>query len=263
MSILCTFIEDKSPCIKNIELLPLYYIAKGKEFEKLVKEFSKSPIKPEHCDDTHLDIIRLSYGLPGCGNTYKECSEIGDSLHPIVFIFSPKSFEHMKIKSIYPFDTRAHKRGYFKKYLNKDIDVGKNYELPASSETIRSFISLFFGKNKNYLRGRVESSCEQTAFDYEIAKLEKLFLGDGAGISNHKPIMVELQCVEDICITSEIIDAIIMPESFNALPVVEEALIHWEADSHYYLDFSSDPSEYRHTINNKAWERLNSIGLDK
>lgn len=170
----------------------------------------KGEIKPQLCPVFEPEqITYLFYGRAAFRpNLNEESTELGHYL-PVCIIFKPDI--SISIKRIFPFDSGAFTKDYYKSYLHKKMKLG-DFLLEPSEETPGQVVRRFYTDNTNYIMGQAHTSEPVDPSEFEAKSYEALIDAQGSNALDSRGGVVEVQ-TDDILDIARDVDAIIIPSS--------------------------------------------------
>jgi hypothetical protein len=132
-----------------------------------------------------------------------------DHFLPVCLIF--KISASIVIKRIFPFDSGAFSRDFYKAYLHKNMRLG-DFLLEADEETPGRVVRRFFTDNTNYIVGQKAVSKAIDPGQFEAKSYEMLIGSQGANSLDSRGGGVEIQTDQPIDLLKDI-EAVILPSS--------------------------------------------------
>lgn len=132
-----------------------------------------------------------------------------DHYFPVCLIFKPSA--SIGIKRIFPFDSGAFRRDFYRSYLHKNMRLG-DFLLQADPDTPGQVVTRFFTDNANYIMGRQALSDPIDSAQAEALSYAALTAPQGANAVDSRGGGIEVQTSDDIDIADSV-EAIILPSS--------------------------------------------------
>jgi hypothetical protein len=251
--------------------MPLVHSTSFQNFTDIIQSHVLSPTP---CSVfTGEDLLYLFYGRPAYRVSDTVTSR-GQLRHfPVCFILEPESLSVSK--RIYPFDSGAFSAGLFNQFL-KGFALNK-FEVGNFSEGPQRFVSAFYGNNKNYYYGEVDSSIKVSPLQIEVnGYIDMLkdtavtFAGQSAP-SDDRRQTIEIQSDSQVGLKPEPFTdsngttvlrnkvlAVILPQRALDAPEIREAVtITWKAEPITYNVYNfTKPAEYHSVIREKVADLL-------
>lgn len=151
----------------------------------------------------------LFYGRPAYRpNLTEEPTDLGHFL-PVCLIF--KVDASIKIKRIFPFDSGAFTRDFYKAYLHRNMVLG-DFLLEADQSTPGRVVTRFFTDNTNYIVGQQAPPEQIEPSEFEAKSYEMIISSQGANSLDSRGGGVEIQTDQPIELERDV-EAIILPSS--------------------------------------------------
>ena len=163
---------------------------------------------------------------------------------PVCLLFKPNWTA--KVRRVFPFDSGAFHRGFYRRYLQGKMKLG-DFSLEADMSTPGKIVSRFFGSSPAYLLGRpvVMPNIDQSEFEAH-SYLALIHAKDSNDLDSRSS-GIEVQTAEVIPI-GDAVGAIVMPSTFID-GQVGKALRKLSIDILPYRAFERfRPNEYTSTI---------------
>jgi hypothetical protein len=132
-----------------------------------------------------------------------------DHFLPVCLIFRVDA--SIKIKRIFPFDSGAFSRDFYKAYLHKNMQLG-DFLLEADDTTPGRVVMRFFTDNTNYIIGQKAISDPIDPGQFEAKSYEMLIASQGANALDSRGGGVEIQTDQPIDLARDV-EAAIIPSS--------------------------------------------------
>jgi hypothetical protein len=192
------------PIVHSTEAANLYSIING---DKLIPTSEPDCFNGKHL--LYFFVGRPAYKSPSSDSeaAYWEC--------PLVFVL--RGPDGVVPESIYPFDTGAFLRKHLPPYIG--LFELERFSLGSAPDMIGKLITVFFGNEKNYIRG-ISRTAEElkgtfglTPRHQEIEALIRLY-NDRLPVLDDRAKCIELQVAHEVKITDCRLVAVIMPEPY-------------------------------------------------
>ena len=152
----------------------------------------------------------MFYGRPAYRNPARTRPIKDVSYCPVCFVFRPLG--SLPLKRIYPFDTGACDRDFYKPEISKAKGLAE-YQVPAVMENARGIIDGFFETNDKYMKGEARVGMVFAAKDAAAKAYHKLIAGGGKQECDDRKSAVEIQSDHYADLSKDLL-AVVLPTSF-------------------------------------------------
>jgi len=116
-------------------------------------------------------------------------------------------------KRIFPFDSGGLQGGIYSKFVHPGMKL-TNFELVGTLDNIRKLVTLFFGTNSNYYRGKCLPEVNFSAMEFEAQCYYELIRTLAQTKPDDRRGTVEVQFDAAVDFSACKVDAVIVPEDF-------------------------------------------------
>jgi hypothetical protein len=238
-SAFASYIEDKVPTT-TLVAMPLFHNAKAVALWDIL---SKGALQPHYCEEFKEPLVYLFYGRAA----YKVGADTGsrsdDFWSPVSIVMEPGCVP--SIKRIYPFDTggfATRYREHIPDYLSRD-----RFLLDGSPQIAQKLVDLFFGSNRNYLRGKKEFRGADVEFRHlEVRAYLSVLNSAGSMPFDDRAYTIEYQIDSEIDLSKCVIAVSAPSEAFDDPQIYSLVVDQWKALPLPYDTFRGGNAEIQH-----------------
>lgn len=171
---------------------------------------------------------------------------------PVVLVFSEKVLAHAC--RLFPFDTGAFGGGRYKKWVLEQMSL-ESFEYPANGDMQGRHVSAFYGENDNYWNGD-GIELKGIAGEFEVEAVQSMIQDTTSGEeADDRRLSIELVIKEDIPMTAEYVEAMLIPTSLADAGFVEKFKNDLGLHVFEYRSNKNKPAiEYQALLENKIEE---------
>lgn len=182
-SLLVQYIEKNDNHRDRPKLLPFIHSCEGYNGKKIIED---NELKATHCKVFNENLLYFFYGKPSYPIGEKNETKRTDDLYcPVCFIVDPRT---VSIDRVFPFDTGAFKGNRYIDFLHRGMEL-EDFELDSCLDTIKTYISVIFNNNRNYIDG---IACKQESEYLEIDAFLNLLNAKGSFVIDERANTVEV-----------------------------------------------------------------------
>ena len=238
-SLLLHYIQNNYVSYKLPKLLPLFHSCECFYGKKIIES---GKLKPQLCKVFEKNLLYFFYGKPAYPVAEKNRKNRTDEYYcPICFVVNPMK---VKIEKIFPFDTGAFKKGMYKDFIHRGMELS-NYDMGNNLTSVLKYISIMFQNNKSYLVGH----CKQTKSDLmEIQALLNMFNAKGAFEIDERADTIEIISAHEVNLISAA-ECIILPRNMLRLPAIMDFLKNSKIPCKTYtIRWLTAPEKYNEAV---------------
>ncbi|HEY4194125.1 MAG TPA: hypothetical protein VGM63_01210 [Mucilaginibacter sp.] len=213
------FFDEKFDSVDATQdFLPVFHSCDAFFFRTILTEKRLTPLNCTVFKDEKL--LYLFYGRPA----YKSSNNASSGLHsllPVSFIIKTSAIG--KIKRMAPFDTGAFNIGLYKEYLHPEMKLN-DFFLTPNMQAISKTVSYFFATNEQYFANKPKEKIKYDVINFEIESYYNLIKGMGQGRADDRKASIEIQLASGIELTSNSVEAVIIPENFMSSTIVQDVI---------------------------------------
>ncbi|GAA4334943.1 hypothetical protein [Flaviaesturariibacter amylovorans] len=230
--------------------LPLFHCFEAIYIQRILDSMQ---LKPRLCNVYHEELLYLFYGKP----SYKSANDNSNPgyLSPVCFMINWNAVP--SIKRALAFDSGAFDRydGFFHKSMGRE-----EFQLNPNIDAIRKIIDFFYYSNTRYFKGQARQ--ELPPYDqvhYQVEGYHSLITSSRESTTDDRRATIEIQLDYPIDITSDNIDAIVLPEHLDKSPTVRRILDGLSIPTLSYSDFGvASRNYYVHLL-----DKVQKLMIDK
>ncbi len=129
---------------------------------------------------------------------------------PVCLLFKPDIL--IDVRRVFPFDSGAFDRGFYTKYLHRNMKLG-DFGLEPDMTCPGKVVSLFFGSNAAYLTGKIGATPKLDPSEFEAQSYIALLQAKDGNALDSRGSSIEVQTATNVNI-AETVSAIILPSTF-------------------------------------------------
>lgn len=226
-------ISNDSPIIKyckkkpsiTLAQLPLVHTTDGRSFLEICRanRIKTSPDEPFNKNSLYFFYGRPAYRLSDEAIKWNDPSQ-----YPICLVLKPQTVTGEI--NIYPFDTGAFIKGFYKGYRNPKMGISSFY-LGNSLDIPPKIISTFFGDNRKYYCGEIRKDLDFSFSEMEARTYYAIITSPGGDPFDDRCYTMEIQTEKDLVIRKSLdVLAVIAPKSVKDDEEVRSYVEnYWEA----------------------------------
>lgn len=176
----------------------------GLSFEEILKSNTLTPVR---CRVFRERLLYLFYGCPAYRPNPHSLPTSVPAYFPVCLVFAPKC---ATIKRIYPFDSGAFSKGFYKRYLPSRVTRAR-FELERSLDTPGRLVHAFYGTNENYYDGKPATRHSFNALKSEVRCYHKLICERRSSKADLRRGIAEIQTSESLPLERDSILAVALP----------------------------------------------------
>lgn len=240
----------------RLQRLPCIHATDGHSFRTILE--SKC-LTPAMCPVYKEDLLYLSYGRPSYRvGAISEASRIRARL-PVCFLLSPNAID--KCKRIMPFDSGAFASGRLIQHFSPRASLA-DFEMTPHIDSAQRLVSRCFDANSDYFWGRGLSHVDYPAMQFEADGYHSLVTAAVEAEHDDRASAIEVQLDGAILLNDQVVDAVILPETFLKDPSVRRVVEdEWNAVALEYQYTRMKPLEYTSKLYDLAEARLRTLSL--
>lgn len=214
----------------------------------------ESKLKPRWCDHFKRDLIYFFYGRPSYtinSSHYSESQEYG---LPVCLVLMPDSLK--KFHRVFPFDTGAFKKGYFKAFFGHEMSILK-FLLKSTTDCPGKLVGGFYNSNFKYFIEEPNSNKPGKIVDFEIRAYHDLITSRASSKYDDRRSAAEIQSDAVITLTEENVIAVVLPYLLMDVPKIRSRVItDWKAEIIPYQSYNVPIIGYTASIRDKVKDFL-------